>query len=140
MNVLVKIIVLLLISLFGLFMNAQESHTITDKVTDISSNEGQVMVALYNSELNFLETIYKGGKSSISNNSCEVSFENIPEGVYAVSTFHDKNMNEELDTNFFGIPKEKYGCSNNVKNFLSPPKWKDAKFELRSDTTITITL
>ena len=69
-----------------------------------------------------------------------MTFENIPEGTYAVSIFHDENNNDKLDSNFIGIPKEDYGCSNNAKGFMGPPKWKDAKFELNSDKTITITL
>ena len=33
---------------------------------------------------------------------------------------------------FFGIPKEAYGCSNNAKGFMGPPKYEDAKFMLTS--------
>ena len=46
-----------------------------------------------------------------------------------------------MDTNFLGIPKEDYGCSNNARGTLGPPKWKDAKFELKGqDKVITISL
>ena len=45
-----------------------------------------------------------------------------------------------MDTNFFGIPKEDYGCSNNAKNFLGPPKYEDAKFMLSENKTMLIEL
>lgn len=36
----------------------------------------------------------------------------LPEGTYMFSIFQDVNNNGELDTNFFGIPKEPVGMSN----------------------------
>ena len=66
---------------------------------------------------------------------------NVPDGTYAVSFVHDKNSNGKMDKNFMGIPKEDYGCSNNAKGFMGPPKWEDAKFELKgADKSITISL
>lgn len=140
MNVLVKLAVGIIFSLLSTQIKAQDNYTITVTVEDISSNDGKIFLALYNSEADFLENTYKGTKSKISNNTCTVKFENIPAGVYAVSIFHDENNNNKLDSNFIGIPKEDYGCSNNAKGFMGPPKWKDAKFNLEKDTSITISL
>ena len=96
-----------------------------------------MFVAVYNDASTFLSKSYKGVKSDISNNSCTVSFKDLPEGTYAVSIFHDENDNGKLDTNFFGIPKEDYGCSNDAKGFMGPPKWKDAIFEFKQNKTIS---
>jgi uncharacterized protein (DUF2141 family) len=41
-----------------------------------------------------------------------------------------------MDTNFLGIPKEDYGCSNNARGFMGPPKWKDAKFQINNKSII----
>ena len=38
--------------------------------------------------------------------------------------------NEKLDTNFFGIPKEQFGFSNNAKGRFGPPSFESASFEL----------
>lgn len=57
-------------------------------------------------------------------------FTNLPEGVYAVSVFHDENMNQKLDKNFMGIPKEGYGASNNPKKKMGPPDFEETKFQL----------
>ena len=130
MNLLVKIIVIILISFLSFQAEAQGKFTITVKVEHANSNDGKMFVALYNTESGFLEKSYKGEISGIANKSCTVLFKDIPEGVYAVSLFHDENDNGKIDTNFFGIPKEDYGCSNGATGFMGPPKWEDAKFQL----------
>jgi uncharacterized protein (DUF2141 family) len=43
-----------------------------------------------------------------------------------------------LDTGWFGIPKEGYGCSNDAKGNMGPPKYEDAKFQLKSNKNMTI--
>ena len=74
----------------------------------------------------------------IEDNKAIVILEDIPTGVYAVSAFHDANDNKKMDTNFFGIPKEPIGVSNNAKGFMGPPKYKDAKFEVKKNITLSI--
>ena len=43
-----------------------------------------------------------------------------------------------MDTKIFGIPKEPYGFSNDATGFMGPPKFKDAKFTIEANKTITI--
>jgi len=62
--------------------------------------------------------------------SAQVVFADLPAGVYAVSVFHDENMNEKLDKNFMGVPKEGYGASNNPKKKMGPPNFEETKFQL----------
>lgn len=140
MNTLTKIIIVFIIGSLGFQLEAQDNFTITVNVEEASSNDGKMFIALYNAENSFLSTSYKGSKSAIKNNQCSVTFEDIPNGVYAVSIFHDENDNGKMDTNFFGIPSEDYGCSNDAKGFMGPPQWEDAKFQLRENKSITITL
>jgi len=140
MNVLVKIAVTLIISLVSYPLEAQETYSVKVTVKGADSNDGKMFIALYNTEANFLDKIYKGTKSEISNNQCSITFEDIPEGVYAVSVFHDENDNGKMDTNFMGIPKEDYGCSNDASGFMGPPKWRDAKFQLKENKSIIIAL
>ena len=54
----------------------------------------------------------------------------LPPGTYAIGIFHDVNLNNKMDNNFFGIPKEQYGFSNNASAFLGPPAFEAAAFEL----------
>jgi len=130
MSTLIKIFILVL---FSQVLNAQDvtGQDITVKINNLNSNDGKVYVALYDSESTFLDKGFKATFSEISHKKCEVTFKNIPEGVYAISMFHDENDNNKMDSNFLGIPKEDYGCSNNARGFMGPPKWKDAKFEVK---------
>lgn len=137
---LIKIAVISILSLITVEVEAQELYTLTIKIEEVDSDDGLMFVSMYNKEVDFLDKSYKGTKSKIANNSCEVTFTDLPKGTYAVSIFHDENDNGKLDSNFLGIPKEDYGCSNNAKGFMGPPKWNDAKFELRENKSITITL
>ena len=136
MSTLVKIIIVFLLSQTVLFAQDNMGQNITVKITNLDGNAGKVYVALYNSETTFLEKKYKSTISTIKDSSCEVVFENVPNGVYAISLFHDKNDNNKMDSNFLGIPKEDYGCSNNAKGFMGPPKWKDAKFKIQNNSVI----
>ncbi|WP_299334647.1 DUF2141 domain-containing protein [uncultured Psychroserpens sp.] len=141
MSTLVKIIIFFVLS--HTVLNAQElkGQDIIVKIDNLDNNKGKVYVALYNSQDTFLDKGYKASFTYIENNSCEVVFKNVPNGIYAISMFHDENGNNRLDSNFLGIPKEDYGCSNNARGFMGPPKWKDAKFELHNKSvTKTITL
>ncbi|WP_456437167.1 DUF2141 domain-containing protein [Psychroserpens sp.] len=141
MSTLAKIIVFVLLS--QTLTNAQEikGEDITVNIENLDSNTGHVYVALYNAESSFLNKGYKSTNSSIENNSCTVKFRNVPKGIYAISFFHDENENKKMDTNFLGIPNEDYGCSNNATGFMGPPKWEDAKFEIKNESiTQTITL
>ncbi|MBU2930266.1 DUF2141 domain-containing protein [Winogradskyella psychrotolerans] len=140
MNILLKIIITALISLLSFQTKAQDTYTLTVNVVEADTNDGKMFIALYNAEGDFLKTKYKATISAIKNKQCTITFNGIPEGIYAVSVFHDENDNGKMDTNFMHIPKEDYGCSNGATGFMGPPKWEDAKFDIKADKTITITL
>jgi uncharacterized protein (DUF2141 family) len=64
----------------------------------------------------------------------------LPEGKYAVGLYIDTNENKKMDTNFFGIPKEQFGFSNNAKGLFGPPDFESAAFIVDSDMKILIEL
>jgi uncharacterized protein (DUF2141 family) len=131
-----KIICLLLINFSFSFAQENENQNLTVNVSNLNSNDGKVFIAIYDSEDSFLNKGFKSYVTKIENNSCSVTFENIPSGNYAISLYHDENDNNKMDSNFMGIPKEDYGCSNNAKGFMGPPKWEDAKFEINNKPVI----
>jgi len=59
----------------------------------------------------------------------------VPYGDYGIAAFHDENSNGKMDKNLLGIPKERYGFSNNVRATFGPPKWEKAKFAVKNSTT-----
>lgn len=124
----------------GFISTAQEKHTVTLDFQGMKSDKGSLYVALYNKEDNFLKKPIKGTILKIEDRKATVTLKEIPTGVYAVSAFHDANDNKKMDTNFLGIPKEPTGMSNGATGFMGPPKYKDAKFNVTKDTTLTITV
>ena len=133
---------LLLITAFifsGIFStSAQEKHTVTLQFEGMKSDKGNLYVAIYDKEDSFLKKPIKGTIVKIVDKKATVTLKDIPAGMYAVSAFHDANDNKKMDTNFLGIPKEPTGMSNNAKGFMGPPKYKDAKFNVTKDLTLTI--
>jgi|SRR6218665_411150 len=73
--------------------------------------------------------------------SVEVVFENVPPGIYAIAVFLDKNDNGKIDTNMLGIPKEKYGFSNNKYPLTRAATFEESAFKVgENEQTIAIKL
>lgn len=141
MSTLAKILVFVLMSQTLTHSQEVDGQEITVKIENLKSDKGHVYISLYDTETSFLGKGFKGTISTIKNKSCTITFKDIPNGIYAISFFHDENENKKMDSNFLGIPKEDYGCSNNARGFMGPPKWEDAKFEVNNKSIIqTITL
>jgi uncharacterized protein (DUF2141 family) len=122
--------ILLLVFLHGsLILNAQ--NTIEVEITNFASDKGVAQIGLFNTETSFLDKVYKGKEVKIKDQKAVAIFTDIPDGTYANSVFHDKNKDKKLNT-FLGIPTENYAASNNAPSKFGPPKWKDAKFEVRN--------
>jgi uncharacterized protein (DUF2141 family) len=137
-----KKLILVISFLIGIILSSssqeKESFTLTIEISGLKSNKGTVITGIYNSQIGFLKKQYKSDVSKIKNKKATIVFKNLTFGEYAVSFIHDENKNNKMDTNFFGIPIEDYGCSNNAKGFMGPPKYKDAKFLLTRSKTIQI--
>jgi uncharacterized protein (DUF2141 family) len=116
----------------------EETFNLTINIAGLSSDKGSLLVGVYNTKESFLKKPFESDIIKIINKKSIITFKNIPKGAYAVSFIHDENDNKKLDTNFIGIPKEDFGCSNNAQGFMGPPKYEDAKFQLRENKTINI--
>ena len=53
---------------------------------------------------------------------------------------NDENNNTKLDAGMFGIPKEPWGMSNNVKATFGPPKFEESLIDLKTNKEISIIL
>jgi uncharacterized protein (DUF2141 family) len=136
-----KLLVIAIFIFSGLFCSsAQENHTITIHFEGMKSDKGSLFVAIYNTKNSFLKKQFKGDITKIVDEKATIILKDIPTGEYAVSAFHDANDNKKMDTNFFGIPKEPIGISNNATGFMGPPKYKEAKFTVNKNITLAITI
>jgi uncharacterized protein (DUF2141 family) len=132
--------IITIITLFICSLMSAQNVKLTVAVSGLKNNSGTVKVGLYNSDGTFLKTTYKSVASKIKDKKAMVTFDNLPAGEYAISTYHDENNNGKLDKSMMGIPSEDYAASNNAKGFMGPPAYKDAKFVIAKDSKIEITL
>ena len=111
------------------------------KITNILNQNGNIAIGLYNKDdgtFTDMSKYYKGVNLKIDIQEVIYIFKNIPNGTYAISVIHDENKNQKLDKNFFGIPKEGYGFSNNVRPIFRGANFEESKFRLNDDKNITI--
>jgi uncharacterized protein (DUF2141 family) len=87
-------------------------------VENVESSRGTVWVALCNIDLSVEGCPYKKGIHAAAG-FVEVTFENIPPGIYAVAGYHDVNNNEEFDK-LLGVPREPYALSGEAGEMLVP--------------------
>ena len=138
-----KIVLLVLIQIvYGIFLFAEETaeeKKLTVQITNVTSEEGQIILAIYNSSDNYDKRI-AFQEVKLKPEIDTVIFEtNVPDGEYLVMLVHDINNNGKLDTSFIGMPKEPVGLSNYDGKGI-PGKFKKHKFAVKDDTSIIIPL
>jgi uncharacterized protein (DUF2141 family) len=136
MKTLFTTIIALIIASFAL---AQESHTVTVKVTNAKSDIGKMVFSL-STENQFMKAEPLMATSvTIENGMATAIFENVEPGSYAIMVLHDLNENNTMDFDVNRMPTEAYGMSNNPMNY-GPPTWADAKFNVAADVEMEVRL
>jgi uncharacterized protein (DUF2141 family) len=103
------------------------------------SEAGEARVALFDSDDGFPEGVAKARKVAhvqIKGYEARADFTDVPYGTYAVAVLHDENANGILDRNFFKVPTEGYGASNNPAGASERVSFDDAKFALFQKTLV----
>ena len=129
-------------------MSPAFAGTVTVEVRNIET-KGEMHLAIYD-DANVFENdngekggaakgIVEGVIEEVGTGTATYSFE-LPNGTYAIGIFVDANYNNEMDRNFFGVPKEQYGFSNDAKGSFGPPSFKEASFTVTGDMGLTINL
>ncbi|UTW63559.1 DUF2141 domain-containing protein [bacterium SCSIO 12741] len=131
-----KLLIILCLSILTLKGHAQTPvKKLTISYSNLSTSDGKIMVLIQNeSEKDVSKMVLP-----VYNNEASVTLFLKP-GKYGVTAYHDVNGNEELDTNFLGVPTEPYGFSNDARGTLGKPDYQDVLFDLSEDQTITFEL
>jgi uncharacterized protein (DUF2141 family) len=119
-----------------LAITSQGQNSIEVKISNIREIKGDIRVALFNNEDDFLEKPVHAKSIKATSKEVSVKFENLPQGDYAVSVFHDENSNGELDKSVVGIPKEGFVFGNNAMGTFGPPAFNKAKIQLKDQNVI----
>jgi uncharacterized protein (DUF2141 family) len=139
----IKDVLLIALMLIGIILCFAEEtgYSVTLTVTGIKNLEGEISIGLFSDEDNYPKgDEFLGAFVKADDETITYTFENIPEGVYAIAIYHDENSDKKLDSNFLHIPNEGYGFSNNVFGTFGPPKFDKAKFEVKEDIALEIRL
>jgi uncharacterized protein (DUF2141 family) len=130
----------------SLTAQTKDTGTLTVRVTGARNTKGKIGVTLFQDAQGFPDDTSKavrqqGVEIDPNTKSAQVTFKDVPQGIFAVSVLHDENGNGKMDKNFVGMPKEGYGASNNPKKKKRAPTFDEAKFSLNtSEQAIEITL
>jgi uncharacterized protein (DUF2141 family) len=98
-------------------------------VTGLEHDVGSVRVALFDDPEGFTENAAFAAVVPPEGRSASWTFR-VPYGTYAVAVVHDEDDNGRLNTNLFGMPRERYGFSNGARGTFGPPSFDDASFEV----------
>ena len=141
-----RLIFSIVVSLVVFFLISQYAYaqdgTLTIRITNIKEVKGQVVISIYDKKENFPKEGKEYRKEVVNVDTTMVlyTYTNLPHGEYALAIFHDENSDGICNLNFFGIPKEGYGFSNNIKPTLSAPSFEKTKFKFEISKSLTIKL
>jgi len=132
-----------LLNFVNLSQAAAADLTIT--VDNLRSNQGQVLLCVFSAESSDREAFpdcakghpVRHSKAAVADGKVVVRYKGLKDGVYAVAAIHDENGNNELDTNFLGIPTEGIGISTNPR-LMGKPYFGEAQFEIKGKAAITV--
>ncbi|MBA4849541.1 DUF2141 domain-containing protein [Emticicia sp. BO119] len=127
-----KILFFMLISAVTLAQNPK----LKVHIKGFENNKGKLMLEVLDAKKKSLKRLIQ----TIENRQVMVEIQDLSSGQYSVRVFHDENDNRKLDTGMFGIPKEAWGMSNNVKAIMGPPDFKESLFWLKEDKALEIVL
>lgn len=112
------------------YPESEDSTTFTLTINGIDKIEGEIRIAMFNSELKYTKDPIHAIVIPVDSLSIKWTHHSLPFGDYAIAVYHDKNTNGKIDTNILGIPKESYGFSNNARGKFGPASWADSKFTI----------
>jgi uncharacterized protein (DUF2141 family) len=117
--------------------------TVRVTVTGFPNEKGQALVALFVSAKGWPDDeTFAFGRIALPIHGGEAvaEFEDVPSGPFAVSAFHDEDVDRVLDKDLFGIPSEGYGFSRDARGSFGPPGFEAARLDLATGQTKYITI
>lgn len=140
------LLTLLVLSSVALVVRAQDTppatSTVRVEVTNLATGSGIVQCALFPSadgfpyDLSRATAVLRVRPAGPDRAICE--FRDVPPGTYAVTMSHDENANGHLDTNFLGIPTERWGISTDPEPFMRAPTFDESRFPVAGEPVVAV--
>jgi uncharacterized protein (DUF2141 family) len=111
-----------------------EGNAILVRVHGVHNTDGQVVAVLYGDDP---DSFLKNGKRlarTVVPAAAETVALCLPspgQGTFAVAAFHDEDSDLRLSKDFFGLPAEGWGLSDNPPFKLRRPRFDEAAFHVR---------
>lgn len=128
-------ILILFFAVVPLNSYSAEKITVHIKVEGFKNDKGLCYVLLFKNKKGFPDSSdhsILNLQKHVKEKSVEFNINIIP-GTYALSIFHDENMNNKLDKKWYGKPVEGIGVSNNPEFGTGPPGFKESAVLLKED-------
>lgn len=125
----------------GLFQ-PKETVDLQIVVSNINNIKGNIELGIFDDASSFLKPgkEYKSYTKKVTKDSVVFTFTDIAKGNYAITVYHDVNSDKKCNLNFFGIPVEPYGFSQNFRPKIRKPKFDDCKINMNKNTSVLIKL
>ncbi len=133
-----RIILFIISCLFVQLSRAQ----LTVNVKNVPSSNGKILLGVYNTASSFPKQngTYKNLVVKAVKGTTKIVIKDLPKGNYAIALYHDANNNSTMDKNFFGVPTEYYGFSNDARETFSAPSFEQAKITYSGSLSTSITI
>ena len=114
--------------------SAMTQRQTTLKVTGIPAVKGQLMIGIYDNAASFPDQSKTKKELIVPVNAKTMEIDltkilGVGEKV-AIAVYHDANSNKKLDKNFFGVPTEHYGFSNDARGVFGPPSFEETAIKV----------
>lgn len=141
-DILKPFVIILLLSSYN--SGKDVTFNLTIEVNELRNSNGSVQFALYNRADAFPDEHFKKYLKKLTgkiiNGSSSVTFENLPEGTYAINILHDENTDGRINKGLI-LPKEGIGFSNYQSvGFFNRPVFPKASFYLNCDMRIKVNI
>ena len=134
--------ILFLLFLFSFYGSTAQTGKLVVNIHRIRADKGGDLCTAVFTKGNFPKTgrQWTGSTVTVTNETMQVVFNDLPAGTYAIAAFQDIDRNQKLRTNFIGFPVEPFGFSRDAKIRFGPPDFDDAKISVEADHVSTISI
>lgn len=121
---------------FASYLQTQEVQV---RIRGIRSANGNIVIKVFKDQQSYNRDqsykVFTFDKKALDNGTLPLKLSLKP-GIYGITLLDDENGN--IDKNLIGMPYEGFGFSNFFMEKLKKPSFDDFKFQLKSNTEISI--
>ncbi|WP_052444218.1 DUF2141 domain-containing protein [Flammeovirga sp. OC4] len=115
---------------------AQVPSKIELKVEGLRNTKGHILIQVVDKDLSSIVEL----KEKVVEDVVEISIPDIKPGIYGIRICHDEDNNDEMTSNWIGIPKEGFGYSWDKTVKMKEPDFEEYAFTLEKDNDAKVNI